>query len=178
MPYCILVVGRPKQGKTTYLKNFIKKISHLIIDPNNHYKGYNRYTAVDRVKDTLLPEIYKQYQQYSTSKRDNGLNFLNKAIVFEEAGLMFNNRSHCKILEDLLIIRRHSGSKGNMYIFVYHSIRKIPQYIKDLTDYIILFKTNDTIEQAATFADPKTMEKAITMLQKAPNFKRIRVDLQ
>ena len=65
---------------------------------------------------------------------------MNTAIVFEEATIFFSNRGRSEEVIDLLVRKRHTN---NIIILLFHSIRSVPNYIFELIDYIILFKTND-----------------------------------
>lgn len=125
MAKAILVIGRPKAGKTTSVKNLLKNIpgEKFIYDVNNEYTGQGK----------LIPMI--EFLDVATLKT-------NTTIVFEEATIFFSNRGDERKLKEILVRKRHTN---NIVIFCFHSLRSVPTYVLDLTDYYILHKTNDNI---------------------------------
>ena len=152
MSICILNIGRPRTGKTTVTKNLLEKICEqgrmndiIIYDVNDEYREfYNRpFVTYD--------EFIKKFE-----RSKNKPIIKNKIIVFEEATIFFSNRSEEQILKELLVTKRHTK---NTIILNFHSIRSIPRYVCDLTNYIILFKTNDTEDIVKQKIDnPKFLE--------------------
>lgn len=126
----VLNVGRPKTGKTTrskkLLQSFVndgRKNDIIIYDVNREYTAF--YDKPFLIYDEFIKSL-------------EGIK--NKILLFEEATIFFSNKSEEKILKRLCIQKRHDN---NIIILNFHSIRSIPRYIFDLTDYVILFKTND-----------------------------------
>lgn len=133
MPYTILNVGRPKAGKTTMTKKILngyvkdgRKKDFCIYDVNNEYAEFH-------------DEPFLTYEDWIESIKD----VKNKIILVEEATIFFSTRSSDKILKELLVRRRHTN---NVIILNFHSINDIPKYIFNLTNYVILFKTNDDFQ--------------------------------
>lgn len=133
MSKAIIIVGATGTGKTTYIKNLLKKVpnkgSLFIYDVNNEYKDYFNYEFIDI-------EGFMEKTQY-----------MKKGVfVLEEATIYLNNRSTDKFLTELLVRKRHTF---NTIILVFHSMRAVPRYIYELSNYIIIFKTNDSPEMTA-----------------------------
>lgn len=120
----ILIVGNTGTGKTIYTQKLIKGKKNFVFDVNCEYENFNRFTEIAEMENFFL--------QIAETK--------NTIIVIEEATIFFNNRKYNDKLNSFLVGKRHSK---NTFIFLFHSLRVIPLYIIDFTDYIILFKTND-----------------------------------
>jgi hypothetical protein len=129
----IVVIGRPQQGKTPYCKKFIQGVNCIVFDPNNEYKD--------------LP-LYKQGLKRSRYFGDH-VKFLdicfslkNTFCIFEEATgfLSFNTPI---ILQRLIVNKAHTH---NYYVFIFHRIGSVPSFLRDLTDYYVLFKTTDRVK--------------------------------
>jgi|SRR6185369_4134602 len=122
-----IIVGGTGVGKTTYTKNKLKKVNKnaiYLIDVQNEYpEVINRYTGDD-------------IDEYNSRAR----RMTNAVIVYEEATIFFSNRSSSDVIRRMLVSKRHDN---NTYFFVFHSLRTIPRYLFDLSNYITIFKTND-----------------------------------
>lgn len=66
---------------------------------------------------------------------------VNTNIIYEEATAFFQFRANGEMMKRL-ISKRHGN---NNYIFIFHSIKRVPKDLFELTNYIVLFKTNDLI---------------------------------
>jgi type IV secretory pathway VirB4 component len=126
---CIIIVGARGSGKSTTLKNRLKKANKnalLIFDVNKeHQELYNKpFVPFDSfAKKATLVE--------------------NAVIVIEEATIYLSNRGHNTDVKTFLVQARHNN---NTVFLVYHSFRSIPNYIFELCDYAIIHKTSDTPE--------------------------------
>lgn len=118
----ILVIGRMGTGKTTWIKTFLKGKRSYIFDVNNEYQGYNRMTNLE----------HKEFIKQSLTVRKTCLVF-EDATGFVQGSLSGNFRK-------ALVSKRHTG---NVNICVYHSILSVPPRHLQLTDIVVLFKTND-----------------------------------
>ena len=61
-------------------------------------------------------------------------------VVFEEATIFFGSKGRNEKMIELLVRSRHSQ---NTIILVFHSLRALPDYIYELINFIVLFKTQD-----------------------------------
>ncbi len=121
----ILVIGQRGTGKTTKVKSLIKNVNPdalLLHDVGGQYK--------DIYKKPLL-----KFDEFTTlcTKIEKGV------CVFEEATI-FITHSRNQDVTDFLVTSRY---RENTIIFVFHSLRTVPRFIYDLSNFIILFKTKD-----------------------------------
>ncbi len=121
--YGHLVIGGTGTGKTTFVKAMIRGKTPIVYDVNAEY--LNEYPF-----PFLRPGEFMQKVVSSE----------NSIIVFEEATIFFNNRSHNSELEEMLVRKRH---QHNYILLCFHSMRAVPRYVWDLCNYMTLFKTND-----------------------------------
>lgn len=152
----IINVGRPKTGKTTRAKKILqsfvadfRKNDLIVYDVNNEYRDF--------YNESFLP-----YDEFI--KKLVGVK--NKILLFEEATIFFSSRSEEKIIKELMVRKRHDN---NIIILNFHSIRSIPRYIFDLADYIILFKTNDTLKVVKDKFDNENFIKTFEQVQNSSN---------
>lgn len=124
---CIVVAGMTGTGKTTFVKNnILSKVpvsNQLVFDVNGEYSGHGTF-------DDPNIESFMSYAQTQT----------NKVIVFEEATIFFSQHGVKRDLFNFLVKKRHMN---NTLVFVFHSLRKIPQDILDMTDFVVVLRTND-----------------------------------
>ncbi len=124
----IIVCGARGHGKTTLVKKIIAPTDKgrlLVNDINREY--YNPPRKPMPIDDFL---------GVACSMEDT-------VIVFEESTIFFSTRGRNEAVIQLLVESRHTN---NFLIFVFHSIRSIPNYIVELVDKIYLFHTNDKPE--------------------------------
>lgn len=145
----LLVIGNTGTGKTFYIKKLLKKIPNketiIIYDVNNEYKDFYPFEFLD-IEEFL----------------ENIVDVQKCVIVIEEATIFFNNRSSDEILTNIIVRKRHNN---NFTILVFHSLRTVPRYIYDVTNYVMLFKTNDSSQVVwEKFRDPVLL-KHFTDLQ-------------
>jgi predicted AAA+ superfamily ATPase len=129
----IIIVGATETGKTTYVKKLLEKVpdkrSLFIYDVNNEYSEFFPYPLIG------IEDFMEKTQ------------FMKKGIfVLEEATIYLNNRSSNEHLINLMVRKRHTF---NTIILVFHSMRSVPRYIYELSNYITIFKTNDSSEMTA-----------------------------
>lgn len=128
MSKVIVNVGFTGTGKTVGTKEILKglHVPLFIYDVNNEYKEF---------KGSVL-KSFEDFLQEANLKK-------NHCIVFEEATIFFSHSGSSKMIMELLVRKRHTK---NLIILNFHSLRKVPLYILDFTDYLILRKTNDNPE--------------------------------
>jgi len=132
MSNCHIVVGATGTGKTTYIKNIIKRVNKnalFIYDVNKEYTAYFPYKFTDF--ETFIE---------SASRIKNGV------IILEEATIFLSNRSSNDYLRSILVRKRHTNT---FIILVFHSMRSVPRYIYELANYITIFHTNDSPDMTA-----------------------------
>lgn len=121
-----LLVGRRKTGKSTFLKNRLKKAHKdnlVLFDINGEHK-----------------ELYPKPLMYFDEFTEHCTNVRNALIAIEEGTVFLPNRGNNEDVRNFLARARHN----NCSVFiVFHSFRAVPGYIYDLADLIVVFKTND-----------------------------------
>lgn len=142
MSKSIAIFGAPGKGKTTFVKNRLKKVSKNALhlhDVNNEYT-----------------EFYdKPFERDITKFSKKATKITNGCIVFEEATIFFSNHTSNTDITEILVRKRHTN---NTIFFVFHSVRTIPRNILDLINYVVLFKTNDTVNQIKKINHPEILE--------------------
>jgi len=153
MAYVIVLVGGTGEGKTTYGRNMLKGKKHIALDYGDDFKGYNRYTDVHDIPAFL--KIFEPTRE----------KFTGGVVMIDEATMCFNNRGYSSELNKILVRKRHAK---NTYVLIFHSLRQIPLYIKDFIDVVLLFKTNDSEQDAERFPNGS---KILEAQQKLKNYK-------
>lgn len=143
-----ICVGRRKTGKTTFSKKMLDKkplkMPVIIYDINQEYKNYYKGDFLDF--DIFLDKIVGLRHHY---------------ILIEEATIFFNPRGgKIEQMTNLLVRARHTG---NIIQLNFHSFASIPKDIKNLIDYVTIFKTNDNINDVKARIDD---EKILRVWQK------------
>lgn len=135
-----IVCGFPEAGKSYFARSLLLKLKPqnvIVFDVNNEWGPSGKYylgkgsLACYPDLDKFLPIVKKATK---------------KVILIEDATAHLSNRGYSDTLAKLIVGRRHSF---NTYILLYHSIRSIPLYIKDVTTTIFLKKTADNIKDFA-----------------------------
>jgi len=124
----IIIVGGRGHGKTTMLRRFTTKAhpeALLLHDVSGQHKDY--------YKRPLL-----EIDQFNAICK----NVENCMIAYEEATI-FIPHSPKPDIKHFLVTSRY---RNNTILFVFHSLRAVPRYILDLSNKVILMKTNDIPE--------------------------------
>jgi archaellum biogenesis ATPase FlaH len=141
----IIIVGYQGAGKTLLSKALLKGAHHSrikILDINDEYKKEFPSSPVMKVnaKGKLRPD--KQMFREMMIDMDNTI------FVCEDATVVFSHRSYDEELLEAIVAKRHSG---NMYLFLYHSLRSIPRDVYDYFDELWLLKTADSDDAITKF---------------------------
>lgn len=145
-----IVVGATGMGKTTWLKNMLRTVH-----PENLFL-YDVNAEYTELYNAPLPDFDK-FSDEAKHKRES-------VIVFEEATIFLNNRGSNVSLIDVLVRKRHTK---NIVFLVFHSFRAVPKYIIDLCNYMVIHKTNDTVDLVARYKND-TITKAFSEILAAP----------
>lgn len=158
-----ICVGKRKTGKTTFSKKMLdlkpKNYPCVVYDVNNEYKDYYSEPFID-----FLPFM------------DKIVNLKYHYILIEEATIFFNPRARVEEMINLLVRARHTQ---NIIQLNFHSWASVPSNIKDLVDYIHIFKTNDNEEKVRQKVDRNYIVNTWIEVQKSTNpfeFKTIRME--
>ncbi|MEZ0610457.1 hypothetical protein ACAW74_18225 [Fibrella sp. WM1] len=155
----ILRAGAPRTGKTTHTQKLIEAASKvrgvLIFDVNNE-KAYADYPlmTVQQLRKWKSTGIYRLFGDDDEAVLSAIYRHAyNCMIVFEDATAYIKPNVQSEIRR-LLVSRRHRNLD---MLFTFHSLNRVPPLLYEMTNYLVLGKTNDGIENGGT-------------LQKVPNF--------
>lgn len=134
MSKAIAIIGRTKTGKTTLTKELLNGFEPSrvhVYDVNNEYAEYKR---------GALPKFSEFLNKLTIKDRRGELTTRKSAIVFEEATIFLRHNTQSEQITELLTTKRHTE---NFIILNFHSLRKLPVYILDMLDFVVIKKTND-----------------------------------
>lgn len=142
---CIVIIGMTQQGKSPFTKQLIRDEAKncLVFDYNNEYgktdkygkPGMNLSNNILDARCRYTGTDFAHFLEIAKKKR-------NSNIVFEEATAFLKGQIGRNVLQ-LVIGKAHTR---NNYIFIFHSIRTVPPGLLDLTDTVVLFRTNDNFD--------------------------------
>lgn len=126
---CIVIVGGTGTGKSTLMRKIAiaqrnatgKKI--IIFDVNAEHKDLCNTPKLDMKSFLSNAKLYN-----------------NNIVVFEEATIFLNHRNGTEDVTNILVRKRHTK---NIFIFLFHSLRRVPLWLLDFTDFLIIKKTID-----------------------------------
>lgn len=120
----IIVVGARGNGKSSFVKKHIRDVHTSRLWVYDYQREY--------FPDEPLPDI-EEFVENMVTKTES-------VIVFEEATIFFTSRGSSTPLRKILVSARHAR---NVVFLLFHSIRAIPYYIYELSEYVVVFNTND-----------------------------------
>lgn len=128
----IAVVGNTQEGKTTFVKELIKTFEFLNLkiwsfDILQDFTNESEKTFID--KNLIISELKK---------------VRNKIVIIDEATSFFNYRSFDNELNQLLQLKAHNN---HLFIFCYHSLKFVPEFLQMYLNYLVLFRTGDKINE-------------------------------
>jgi hypothetical protein len=156
------------EGKSEFPKNYIRNRNCLVMDVQNEYGNRTKYPGqqpLNLPENTTLPRSryiggsFKEFLKIVKTKT-------NTVCVFEEA-TMFLQGAISKEMYSILINKMHTR---NVYILLFHSIRKVPPGILDICNYVILHRTNDETELVAK-KYPSLLDHFLEIKAQGENFK-------
>ena len=167
-----IVIGAPGEGKTPFCKKMIgggdsgtQENRCFIFDINNEYgtrtkypgqKPYNISTNVREPRSRFVGTDINTFISVALTKA-------NTIIIMEEATAFFEGKTQ-QLTRRMIINRYHTG---NVYIFLFHSINAVPPRIMEITNYVVLFKTND--ERDTVYRKYRRLAPAFGELQTNPH---------
>jgi GTPase SAR1 family protein len=137
----IVVIGMTGEGKSEFVKNYIKNRNCLVMDLQNEYGPQTKYPGQVPINLSDNPNHpraryiggdFDEYQRIVLNKR-------NTICVFEEATIFLEGRTG-KTMRRILTNKIFTK---NVYILLFHSISAVPPRILQLTNYVVLYRTND-----------------------------------
>lgn len=149
----IIIVGGRGTGKTTYLRHKLEMVhpkARMVYDVAGHYTDLYPHPMLEF-------EVFKE----KTTQIERAV------VVYEEASIYFSNRGDDRMLKDLLVKSRY---RNNIIFLVYHSLRMVPRYIFDLSNNIVLFKTNDNLKRIETKFESDILSDMYLRIKSHENF--------
>ena len=141
-----ICIGKRGCGKTTISKKLLdnrpKTMPCIIYDINNEYKDY-------------YPEPFEEFDVFLNKIADE--NVRHTYILIEEATIFFSTHSRYEEMMNVLVRARHTG---NIIQLNFHSFSSVPKNIYHLLDYVIVFKTNDTLKNVTDRFDKPDIVQA------------------
>lgn len=136
-----VIVGAPGEGKSEWAKSFIQGRRCWVFDIQNEYGPRTKYAGQ---KPLNLPADWKQSRARFTGSDieqfcNVALQKKDTIIVCEEATAFFRGKQN-KLTARMLINRFHTG---NVYLFLFHSINRVPPEVMEMCNYVILYRTLD-----------------------------------
>lgn len=148
-----IVVGATDTGKSYYIKTLLKKVPNkqalLIYDIEGEYENFYPY----------------KLEEFETFV-NNAVKYENAVIVFEEASAFLSNRGDNMAVRKILVQKKHSN---NYIILTFHSVRMIPRFIYELSNYITIFKTNDAPDMTAKELKDHRLEEIMKRVKEHKN---------
>lgn len=139
-------IGRRGCGKTTTSKQLLelrpKNMPVIIYDINKEYEKY-------------YPEPFEDFEVFLIRISDEKVR--HTYILIEEATIFFSTASNFEEMRNVLVRARHTG---NIIQLNFHSFRSVPKNIYELLDYVIVFKTNDSLKSVTDKFDNPAVIKA------------------
>lgn len=128
-----IVIAEQDRGKSFFVKSLLKKFhlrKNYINDINLEYGEFK-----NEVKKLMSREDFISFVPCNTQPKSN------VNVVFEEATTFFSNSGNSPLDIMTHIYRRFHT--GNLNIFVFHNLSKVPTDILNSIDFLILFRTKD-----------------------------------
>ncbi len=150
-----MFVGMRGMGKSFNVKKLLSKHdkkSCLIFDPNNEYGGYYSHPPITNF--IMFADAANKVE--------------NAVIVVEEATVFLNNRGFNLDFLELITRARHTN---NTIILVFHSFKKVPKYLFDICNYVVILKTGDKVDYLDKEFDNPGLTAAFLKIKNAPTLK-------
>lgn len=137
-----LICGAAGSGKSPFVKKLIGDNKRcLIFDVRDEYGNRTKYagqtplnlpTNTNFLRSRYAGRNMMEFIKICDKKRDT-------ICVFEEATMFFEGKTWAE-MRMILTDRFHTR---NTYCLLFHSINAIPPRMMELSNYLVLFKTND-----------------------------------
>lgn len=147
MSFTFIEVGAPGEGKSEFVKDMIRGARSFVFDVNDEYGSRTKYKGQQPLMLSDNPNAERaRYRPKMMYLRDDANAFMlmcrqkrDTQCVFEEATVYLEGRQQ-ELAKTLIVNRIHTG---NVYHFIFHSIRSIPPRIMEMANYVVLHRTLD-----------------------------------
>jgi len=136
-----IVMGAPGMGKSPFAQKMIEGRRCLVFDVNNEYGTRTKYPGqraiclssdVRQPRARFVGDDITVFTKLAMERKES-------VVILEEATAFFRGRQQ-KLTSRMIIGRIHTG---NTYVFLFHSINRVPPELMEIADIAVLFKTND-----------------------------------
>ena len=154
----ILIIGHRGQGKSTLTRRLIEGARCYVFDVNNEYTDL----PDDRVIRPRMRSVELDVKKYlEISKNLRGTN-----LVFEDATGFFRGRQSQELSRQLVKARHNR----NNFIFLFHSINRVPPELMEMSNVVFLFKTVDNADYVERKFRNEALTAAYRKLKTAPKY--------
>jgi len=160
----IVIVGYQGAGKSLLAKSLIKGVHPTrlaILDINREYveQHPDSVVAVTEGPEKGEPDFDRYIEMMIKEK--------GKIFVTEDATVIFSHRGYDPNLVRAIIKKRHSG---NVYIFLFHSLRVVPRDVFEYSDELWLLKTADTDDSISGKYKGTGVQELLDEVRQLPEF--------
>ena len=148
-----IICGATDTGKSYFIKQIFKKV------PN---KGALLIYDIEREYEEFYPYQLDDFQEFL----ETAVKCENAVIVLEETTAFLSNRGDNMTVIKLLVQKKHSN---NYVIMVFHSVRMIPRFVYELSNFITIFKTNDAPDMTAKELKDHRLEDIMIEVKNSKN---------
>lgn len=143
--HTILLIGTTGTGKSPFIWNYAQNKNLFVFDIQNEYGSRTKYAGQEpkNLSDNWMQNRSRHTQADYELFIKQCERKTNTICVFEDATAFLEGRIN-KEMRKLLVSKLFSR---NIYILVFHSISAVPPRIVQLSDYVVLFPTNDEFYQ-------------------------------
>jgi len=156
----IVIVGYQGAGKSLLAKSLIKGVHPTrlaILDINREYvEEHPESVIADKQGE---PDFDRYIEMMITEKQ--------RIFVTEDATTIFSHRGYDPRLVRAIIKKRHSG---NVYIFLFHSLRVVPRDVFEYSDELWLLKTADTDDSISGKYKGTGVQELLDAVRQLPEF--------
>jgi hypothetical protein len=140
--YLITIIGATGQGKSPFIRQYIKGKNCFVYDIQNEYGLQTKYAG--QVPVNLSNSIDARRARYTGADPFEFIELCDRKrstiLVFEDATTFFEGKIAAS-MRKIIFSKAHTK---NIILLVFHSINSVPPRILEASDYIVLFKTLDT----------------------------------
>ena len=165
--YLIIIVGHTGQGKTTFAKKMIEGKRSYVFDINNEHPLHKS----DKIKNpgNLIRHISGDadfFTLYASKLR--GFN-----VVFEDSTGYLRGKQSAPFIRQI-VMKRHTK---NNFILLFHSVNRIPPELLELSNVLVIFKTNDNEKDVMKKFDNTRLVNAIIKVRTMPKYQPVIVKM-
>lgn len=171
-----ILVGRRKCGKTTLALKLVNAQAKraIVIDTQRHPTYIDLgYTVVESMDELMAhrktkENIYVVHSDATQVIDTINRHFVNCIVTLEDAGKYYPETVRNATPEKTMIV---DCRKRNMdVIFMFHFLKEIPDYLIKNYDYLVLFKTGDSLTvKLHRFPNWDTVQKKMLKVRKSNN---------